>query len=69
MEFKLSYKMLFTVLKYSKLFLRNSQSKLEATIGFLWKAKTKIAKKNYFIKNLFSPTPFKINTSNFKRIF
>ena len=46
--------MLFTDLKSSKQFLRNSKSKSEATIGSLLEALTKTAKKDYFNKNLSS---------------
>ena len=47
-----------------------SRSKLEVTVGFLWEVQTKTAKKkDYFTKNIFSPTFFKINTSNFQEMF
>ena len=41
-------------------------SKLEATIGSLWKAQTKTTKKDYFTRNLSSHTVFEITTSNFQ---
>ena len=42
---------------------------LEATIGSLWEAQTKTAKKNYFTKILSPPRFFEINTSNFQEMF
>ena len=61
--------MLFTDFKNSKKFLRYSRSMLEATIGSLWEAQTKIAKKDYFTKILSPPRFFEINTSIFQEMF
>ena len=47
--------------------MRYKGSKSEATIGSLWKAQTKIAKKDNFTKNLSPPSFFKQSSSNFYR--
>ena len=49
--------------------MKYSSSKWEATTGSLWEAQTKAAKIDCFTKNLFPPTDFEINTSNFQEIF
>ena len=49
--------------------MRYSQSKTEATIGYLWEVQPKTAKKDYFTKKISSLTFFEINTSNFQEIF
>ena len=49
--------------------MRYSRSKSEATAGSIWEAQSKIAKEDYFTKNLFSPTFFETNTSNFQELF
>ena len=59
--------MLFTYIKSSKIFLRYSTSKSEATLGSLWEAQTKTAKKDFFTKNLSFPMFFEINTSTFRK--
>ena len=61
--------MLFTDFKNSKLLLRYSRSKFDATTGSLWEAQTKTAKIDYFTKNLSPPRFFQINTSNFQEMF
>ena len=58
--------MVFTDFNNKKQFLRYIRSKWEATIGSFWEGQTKIAKKDYFTKNLYSLTFFEINTSNFQ---
>ena len=49
--------------------MRYDRSKSEATTCSLWEAQTKTAKKDYFTKNLSSPTFLKINTLNFQEMF
>ena len=61
-EFLLSFKLLFTVLKNSYYLLKYDRSKSEATTGYLWEAQTKTAKKDYFTKILSSPRFFEIST-------
>ena len=41
-------------------------SKPESSIGSLWKAQTKMAKIDYFVKNIPPPTVFKQSSSNFQ---
>ena len=43
--------------------------KLATTIGSLWKAQTKIAKKDYLTKNLSSPTYLKLKPQIFRFFF
>ena len=57
------------ILQVQKYFLIFSQSKSEATIGSLWKAQTKTAKKDYFTKHLSTCRFFEICTSNFNELF
>ena len=56
--------MIFNDQKKSKYFSKYKGSKLESSMGSLWKALTKKAKLDNFIRNL-SPTVFKQSSFNF----
>ena len=57
--------MIFNDQKKSKYFSKYKGSKLESSMGSLWKPQTKKAKKDYFIENISPPTVFKQSYSNF----
>ena len=63
------FQMLFPELKNSQYFFSYGPSKMTSSMHFLWRAGTKIAKKDYFMQNATPPTILKLSMSNFNTTF
>ena len=63
------FQMLFPELKNSQYFFSYGPLKMTSSMHFLWRAGTKIAKKDYFMQNATPPTILKLSMSNFNTTF